>query len=151
MDFKTFFDTSRAQLRQGKPAQVRRAESSGPDRLALYTLTPNRPPVAACTGIDNLVPEVTAWISKWWLQVPKRMIWVSERVRRRSSTRSNRPGPSNIIFFSWMCKKEIKIKIFWMSTKKMEKSFYFFLILRFFKNILWWLQVPKRIIWVLSD
>ena len=52
VDFKTFFDTSRAQLRQGKPAQVKLGwvERHQPAGLT-YTLTPDRPPVAACTGI----------------------------------------------------------------------------------------------------
>ena len=50
MDLKTFFDTSRAQLRQGKPAQVKLGRVERHRRPALYTLTPDRPPVAACTG-----------------------------------------------------------------------------------------------------
>ena len=40
-------------MSQGKSAQAKlsRAESTGIDRPALYTLTPDRPPPAACTGI----------------------------------------------------------------------------------------------------
>ena len=39
-------------LSQGKPVQAKpsRAESTGINRPALYTLTPDRPPLAACTG-----------------------------------------------------------------------------------------------------
>ena len=46
-------------LSQGKPVQAKpsRAESTGINRPALYTLTPDRPPLAACTGIEYL---------KWW-------------------------------------------------------------------------------------
>ena len=45
---KTFFDANRAQLSQGKPVQAKpsRAESTGINRPALYTLTPDRPPEA---------------------------------------------------------------------------------------------------------
>ena len=48
MDFKTFFDTSRAQLRQGKPAQVKlgRVERHRPAGL-IHTNT--RSP--ACGGL----------------------------------------------------------------------------------------------------
>jgi len=50
-----FFDTNRAQLSQGKLAQAKpsRAESPGINRPPLYTLTPDRPPLAACTGINH--------------------------------------------------------------------------------------------------
>ena len=49
---KPFFDTSRAQMSQGEPAQAKlsRAELTGIDRPALHTLRPDRPPLAACTG-----------------------------------------------------------------------------------------------------
>ena len=41
-------------LSQGKPGQAKpsRAESTGINRPALYTLTPDRPPLAACTGMQ---------------------------------------------------------------------------------------------------
>ena len=55
---KTFFDANRAQLSQGKPVQAKpsRAESTGINRPALYTLTPDRPPLAACTGNGGEAP-----------------------------------------------------------------------------------------------
>ena len=59
MDFKTFFDTSRAQLRQGKPAQVKLGRVERHRPAGLIHTTPDRPPVAACTG--NLLEGNSCW------------------------------------------------------------------------------------------
>ena len=58
---KQFFDTSRAKMSQGKLAQAKLspAESASIDQPALYTLTPDRPPLAACTGNKSNMQQCT--------------------------------------------------------------------------------------------